>query len=167
MSDEPCCMASAHDQKCGCRRKKRSFPDAADGRPSTPMAVELWAAGCDTDTSHFVARQLAFNRIAMIRHNDDGTVTYIGAEEWPVPAIEPVDPATIRAEALREAIAPQLSEGIGAILRKFCDSDDAAKARHHLHAMPDADWKTLIDMLADASSSAVLALIDKEQDHGR
>lgn len=81
--------------------------------------------------------------------------------------IEEVDPAAIRAEALREAIAPQLSEGIGAILRKFCDSDDAAKARHHLHAMPDADWKTLIDMLADASSSAVLALIDKEQDHGR
>ena len=75
-----------------------------------------------------------------------------------------VDPAAIRAKALREAIAPQISEGIGAILRKFCDSDQAAKARTYLHDMPQADWNILIDMLSDAAASAVLALINKEQD---
>lgn len=63
-------------------KDRRSFPEAADGRPSTPMAVELWVAGCDLDTARFVANHLAFNSIAMIRHNDDGTVSYIGAEEW-------------------------------------------------------------------------------------
>ena len=147
MSDEPCCMASAHDQKCGCRRKKRSFPDAADGRPSTPMAVELWAAGCDTDTSHFVARQLAFNRIAMIRHNDDGTVTYIGAEEWPVPAIEPVDPATIRAEALREAA-------------DWILGDDGVP-------VSKGGFMVMCPRTPSERAAAILALIDKEQDHGR
>ena len=155
MSDEPCCMASAHDQKCGCRRKKRSFPDAADGRPSTPMAVELWAAGCDTDTSHFVARQLAFNRIAMIRHNDDGTVTYIGAEEWPVPAIEPVDPATIRAEALREAA-------------KECATLAALHANIALTGLPaQARLREAMEASFTKAAYAILALIDKEQDHGR
>ena len=46
------------------------------------MAVELWAAGADTETANFVARQLAVSGIAMIRQNADGTISYIGAEEW-------------------------------------------------------------------------------------
>ena len=37
----------------------RSFPEAHDGRPARPMEVELWAAGCDTETARFVARMLA------------------------------------------------------------------------------------------------------------
>lgn len=78
----PCCMSAAHGQDCACRRDSRSFPGAADGRPPMPMAAELWAAGCDLDTAQFAARQLAFAGIAMIRRNGDGTVTYIGAEDW-------------------------------------------------------------------------------------
>lgn len=60
----------------------RSFPTAADGRPIPPMAVELWAAGADVETANFVARQLAASGIAMIRQNADGTISYIGSEEW-------------------------------------------------------------------------------------
>ena len=64
------------------------------------------------------------------------------------------DLATARAETAmaydRKNVEAQISEGVGAILRKFCESDHAAKARHHLHAMPDSDWNTLVSMLADA-----------------
>lgn len=64
------------------------------------------------------------------------------------------DLAAARAETAmaydRNHVEAQISEGIGAILRKFCESDHAAKARHHLHAMPDSDWNTLVSMLADA-----------------
>lgn len=60
----------------------RAFPDVADGLRIPPMAVELWAAGCDHETAAFVARQLAASGVAMIRQNADGTVSYIGAEEW-------------------------------------------------------------------------------------
>ena len=74
--------------------------------------------------------------------------------------IAALPPAHDAVEALvKAAIAPQLSEGIGAILRKFCDSPASARARTALHDMPDSDWKTLIDMLADASASAALAAI--------
>lgn len=57
---------------------------------------------------------------------------------------------------MKEQIAPQLSEGIGAILRKFCDSHEALKARTALHAMPEGDWNTLIDMLSDAAADAAV-----------
>lgn len=36
----------------------RSFPEAGNGLPILPMQVELWAAGCDHETSRFVARHL-------------------------------------------------------------------------------------------------------------
>lgn len=58
--------------------------------------------------------------------------------------------------AAKAAATPQISEGIGAVLRKFCDSEAAAKARLYLHAMPDNDWSALVDMLAEAASHAAL-----------
>ena len=66
----------------------------------------------------------------------------------------PAEPAE---KALRKAVAEQLSEGLGAILRKFCDSDAAEKARHYLHAMPSSDWNTLISMLSAEVAAAALA----------
>lgn len=64
-------------------------------------------------------------------------------------------------DALRErvarAIADQISEGLGAILRKFCDSTDAKLAREHLHKMPPEEWATLTTMLAEAATTAALA----------
>lgn len=60
---------------------------------------------------------------------------------------------------VKAAIADQISEGIGAVLRKFCDSPDAAAARQYLHKMPERDWNTLIDMLAEESASAALRAI--------
>lgn len=60
---------------------ERAFPDAADGRPIPPMSAEIWAAGADTETAIFVARQLAMYGIAMIRRNEDGTISYIGADQ--------------------------------------------------------------------------------------
>ncbi len=63
---------------------------------------------------------------------------------------------------VKAAIAEQISEGIGAVLRKFCDSADAIRAREHLHRMPESDWKTLIDMLAEESASAALRAIAGE-----
>jgi len=50
----------------------RSFPEAADGRPSLPMEEELWAAGCDLETARFVARQLDVNGYTLIRAEDIG-----------------------------------------------------------------------------------------------
>ena len=63
---------------------------------------------------------------------------------------------------VKAAIADQISEGIGAVLRKFCDSPDAAAARQYLHKMPESDWNTLIDMLAEESASAALRAIAGE-----
>ena len=48
----------------------RSFPEAADGRPSLPMEPELWAAGCDMETARFVARQLAAQGYTLVRVED-------------------------------------------------------------------------------------------------
>ena len=62
-------------------------------------------------------------------------------------------------DKLREAIAEQISEGLGATLRKFCDSPEAKQARHYLHAMPESDWNTLIGMLAEESAGAARAAL--------
>lgn len=65
---------------------------------------------------------------------------------------------------VKEAIAPQISEGIGAILRKFCDSPAASRARSALYDMPERDWNTLVNMLAEESASAALrAMIQPNQ----
>ena len=74
----------------------------------------------------------------------------------------PDDAEEVMLADLVEAIRPQISEGIGAILRKFCDSPEATKARTALHAMPDSDWNCLIDMLAQASAEAAHAARRKE-----
>lgn len=78
-----------------------------------------------------------------------------------IPAATPTvqEAAKVRVKA---AIAEQISEGIGAVLRKFCDSADAIRAREHLHRMPESDWNTLIDMLAEESASAALRAIAGE-----
>ena len=60
------------------------------------------------------------------------------------------DAAMAQVVLTNDGVQAQLAEGIGAILRKFCDSDHASRARHHLHEMPKRDWDTLITMLADA-----------------
>lgn len=66
--------------------------------------------------------------------------------------------------AVVAAIASQISEGLGAVLRKFCDSEAAGRARASLHAMPKSEWSTLIYMLADASADATLrALAEGEE----
>lgn len=57
---------------------------------------------------------------------------------------------------VKSAIAPEISEGIGAVLRKFCESPESSKARKALHAMPDGEWATLVDMLAIASAEAAI-----------
>lgn len=49
---------------------KRSFPEAADGRPALPMEPELWAAGCDHETARFVARQLRQDGYYLVRADD-------------------------------------------------------------------------------------------------
>lgn len=66
------------------------------------------------------------------------------------------DPMT---DKLHEAIAEQISEGLGATLRKFCDSPEAKQARHYLHAMPKSDWNTLIGMLSEESAGAARAAL--------
>ena len=48
----------------------RSFPEAANGLPALPMELELWAAGCDTETARFVARQLNAQGYTLIRAKD-------------------------------------------------------------------------------------------------
>ena len=58
--------------------------------------------------------------------------------------------------AAKAAAAPQISEGIGAFLRKFCDSEAAGNARHYLHAMPGHEWSALVDALAEDASYAAL-----------
>ena len=70
---------------------------------------------------------------------------------------QPAAPADDLRAALIAAIKPQLSEGIGAILRKFCDSPAAVVARDYLHRMPDSDWETLTYMLAEAAADATLS----------
>lgn len=50
----------------------RSFPEAADGRPQLPMEPELRAAGCDVETSRFVARQLRSEGYYLVRASDLG-----------------------------------------------------------------------------------------------
>lgn len=59
-------------------------------------------------------------------------------------------------ERAKAAAAEQISEGLGAILRKFCDSAKAGKARAALHAMPENEWGILVNMLAEESSRAAL-----------
>ena len=71
----------------------------------------------------------------------------------------PAPPAPLAVDPLHEAIATQLSEGLGAILRKFCDSTAAMQARHYLHAMPDSDWNTLITMLSEEIAKASRAAL--------
>ena len=51
---------------------KRSFPEAADGRPIPPMAAELWAAGLSVDDASFAARQLRQNGYYLVRSADIG-----------------------------------------------------------------------------------------------
>lgn len=53
-------------------RAARSFPAAADGAPSPPMAAELWAAGCDLDTAAFAARRLRDQGYYLVRAEDIG-----------------------------------------------------------------------------------------------
>jgi len=48
----------------------RSFPDAGNGLPILPMQAELCAAGCDTETARFVARQLDAQGYTLIRAED-------------------------------------------------------------------------------------------------
>lgn len=44
----------------------RSFPDAADGRPMSPMGDALMTAGLNIEDARFVAIQLARNGLAMV-----------------------------------------------------------------------------------------------------
>lgn len=48
----------------------RSFPEAGDGTPTPPMAAEIWAAGADTETARFVARQLRQDGYYLVRASD-------------------------------------------------------------------------------------------------
>lgn len=75
------------------------------------------------------------------------------------PGVTREAPAPRAVDPLREAIATQLSEGLGAILRKFCDSTAAMQARHYLHAMPNSDWNTLITMLSEEIAKASRAAL--------
>lgn len=59
-------------------------------------------------------------------------------------------------EAAAMAVAPEITEGLGAILRKFCDSRAAVLAREHLHKMPDSDWGTLATMLSEECARAAI-----------
>ena len=47
-----------------------------------------------------------------------------------------------------EAAADQISEGLGAFLRKFCDSEASKRARYYLHEMPKDEWNQMALMLA-------------------
>lgn len=46
---------------------KRSFPEAADGRPTTDEEALLFGAGCDPATARFVAQQLRHQGISLVR----------------------------------------------------------------------------------------------------
>lgn len=45
----------------------RSFPEAADGSPTTDEEVLLFGAGCDPETARFVARQLSRQGVTLVR----------------------------------------------------------------------------------------------------
>ena len=51
---------------------RRSFPEAADGRPALPMEAEIWAAGADLETARFVARMLRQQGYYLVRSDDLG-----------------------------------------------------------------------------------------------
>lgn len=53
-----------------------------------------------------------------------------------------------------EAAADQISEGLGAFLRKFCDSEASKRARYYLHEMPKAEWNQMALMLATEALTA-------------
>lgn len=45
---------------------RRSFPEAADGRPMPPMGYDLMTAGMNAEDARFVAIQLAQNGLALV-----------------------------------------------------------------------------------------------------
>lgn len=51
---------------------RRSFPDAADGRPLPPMADELMTAGLSHEDARFVARMLRDQGYYLVREADIG-----------------------------------------------------------------------------------------------
>jgi len=53
-----------------------------------------------------------------------------------------------------EAAADQISEGLGAFLRKFCDSEASKRARYYLHEMPKDEWNQMALMLATEAITA-------------
>lgn len=53
-----------------------------------------------------------------------------------------------------EAAADQISEGLGAFLRKFCDSEASKRARYYLHEMPKDEWNQMALMLATEALTA-------------
>lgn len=67
-----------------------------------------------------------------------------------------------------EAAADQISEGLGAFLRKFCDSEASKRARYYLHEMPKGEWNQMALMLATealtAAEQAEPAWGDREDD---
>lgn len=53
-----------------------------------------------------------------------------------------------------EVAADQISEGLGAFLRKFCDSEASKLARYYLHEMPKDEWNQMALMLATEALTA-------------
>lgn len=53
-----------------------------------------------------------------------------------------------------EVAADQISEGLGAFLRKFCDSEASKLARYYLHEMPKDEWNQMVLMLATEALTA-------------
>lgn len=53
-----------------------------------------------------------------------------------------------------EAAADQISEGLGAFLRKFCDSEASKRARYYLHEMPKDERNQMALMLATEALTA-------------
>lgn len=52
--------------------ERRSFPEAADGRPMPPMGYELMAAGLTAEDARFVARMLRSSGYYLVRSDDIG-----------------------------------------------------------------------------------------------
>lgn len=59
-------------------------------------------------------------------------------------------------EAMIMVASDQISEGLGAYLRKFADSDAAKQARYWLHKMPDTEWNGMARLLAEEALGAAL-----------
>lgn len=131
-------LTDHHGEAEALRRENARLQDEV-ARLTRDHEFEGWAYKCQRERDAAIARA-------------EAAEAALAASSAPDPA---VNAGSCQQVEVRAAVEAQISEGIGAILRKFCDSPQAALARRDLHAMPQSDWNTLVTMLADAVINAI------------